>query len=84
MVAGHVVEATLDELHPDEPLHVEAEQVGERLFSFGGQALAQLSNFVVLQKVPKKGVSRLAHAVKLEVSQHASTLSLKQKIQCES
>ena len=27
LIAGHVVEATLDELHPDEPLHVEAEQV---------------------------------------------------------
>ena len=62
LVSGQVVQATFDELHPDESFHVEAKESHQRLFSLPHQSLAQLSDFVVLQQVPEEGVARSTNA----------------------
>ena len=46
---------------PDEALHVEAEQVDERLLHLVVQPISQLLNVPLLHQVPQQRISRLSH-----------------------
>ena len=76
VVPGDVVETAFDELHPDEPIHVVAQETGERLLGFDRQAVGQLLDVAVLDQVPEKSVALLANAVELVVGEKTRGLAL--------
>jgi hypothetical protein len=53
VVARDVVEAAFDELEPDQPLHVVAEQAGQRLLGLDRQAVGELLNVPILETKKK-------------------------------